>query len=42
MVDSGFTPAAVTEMQRVQGKLVDLKELDRVLSHLECVDSFSE
>jgi hypothetical protein len=28
---SGFTPAAVAEMQKVQGSLVDLKQIDAVL-----------
>ncbi len=31
---SGFTPAAASEMQQVQGLLVDLKDLDDVLGHL--------
>jgi len=31
---SGFTPAAVVEMQQVQGKLVNLKDMDAVLGHL--------
>jgi len=35
IADSGFTPAAVTELQQVQGKLVEPKELDTVLGHLE-------
>ena len=32
---SGFTPAARTEMQKVQGKLVNLKDIDALLGHLE-------
>ncbi len=28
---SGFTPAAVAEMQKVQGSLVDLKQIDTML-----------
>lgn len=30
---SGFTPAAVAEMQQVQGKLVNLKDIDAALGH---------
>ena len=30
---SGFTPSAAAEMQKVQGVLVDLKGIDRVLGH---------
>jgi AAA+ ATPase superfamily predicted ATPase len=32
---TGFTPAAVTEMQQVQGTLVNLKDIDNTLGHME-------
>lgn len=32
---NGFTPAAATEMQKVAGKLVTLKDIDEILGHLE-------